>query len=92
MGFEDLAIASYTHPPLTTVRQPKRQMGRTTTEILFNLLNGSTSESSLRVQGELIVRESTAPSVSLQSPQNFGVISSQLNQPRIIQLGLRVDF
>ncbi len=32
------------------------------------------------------------PSVSLQSPQSFGVLSSQLNAPRIIQLGLHVDF
>ena len=32
------------------------------------------------------------PSVSLQSPQSFGVLTSQLNAPRIIQLGLHVDF
>ena len=32
------------------------------------------------------------PSVSLQNPQAFGVLSTQLNSPRIIQLGLHVDF
>ena len=32
------------------------------------------------------------PSVSLQSPQSFGVLSSQLNMPRILQLGLHIDF
>jgi hypothetical protein len=32
------------------------------------------------------------PSVSLQSPQAFGVLSSQLNSPRIVQLGLHLDF
>jgi hypothetical protein len=32
------------------------------------------------------------PSVSLQSPQSFGVLSSQLNAPRIMQLGLHIDF
>jgi hypothetical protein len=31
-------------------------------------------------------------SLSLTSPANFGVISSQYNSPRTIQLGLRVDF
>jgi len=61
IGFDDLAIASYTIPPLTTVRQPKHDMGRMATEILLNLLAGSTSETSRSVQGELIVRESTAP-------------------------------
>jgi len=30
--------------------------------------------------------------VSLQAPQGFGVLSSQLNLPRIIQLGLHIDF
>jgi hypothetical protein len=32
------------------------------------------------------------PSVSLQSPQSFGVLSTQLNSPRIIQFGLHLDF
>jgi hypothetical protein len=32
------------------------------------------------------------PSVSLQSPQAFGVLSTQLNSPRILQLGLHIDF
>jgi carboxypeptidase family protein len=32
------------------------------------------------------------PSVSLQSPQSFGVLGSQLNVPRIVQLGLHLDF
>jgi len=32
------------------------------------------------------------PSVSLQSPQSFGVLSSQVNSPRIVQFGLHIDF
>ncbi len=32
------------------------------------------------------------PAVSLQSPQTFGVITTQGNDPRAIQLGLRLDF
>jgi hypothetical protein len=32
------------------------------------------------------------PAVSLQSPQTFGVITTQANDPRQIQLGLRFDF
>jgi hypothetical protein len=32
------------------------------------------------------------PSVSLQSPQSFGALSSQLNTPRIVQMGLHLDF
>jgi DNA-binding LacI/PurR family transcriptional regulator len=61
IGFDDLMIASYAVPPLTTVRQPKHEMGRTASEILFNLLAGSTMERSSLFQGELILRDSTAP-------------------------------
>ena len=61
VGFDDLMISSYTHPPLTTVRQPKNQIGRMATETLLNLLGGSSTEISRKVQGDLIVRESTAP-------------------------------
>jgi DNA-binding LacI/PurR family transcriptional regulator len=61
VGFDDLTVSSYTIPPLTTVRQPKQEMGRMATEILLNLLAGSAAENSRVVKGELIVRDSTAP-------------------------------
>ncbi|HVH88262.1 MAG TPA: carboxypeptidase-like regulatory domain-containing protein, partial [Terriglobales bacterium] len=32
------------------------------------------------------------PTLSLQSPQNFGVLGTQLNQPRVLELGLHIDF
>jgi hypothetical protein len=32
------------------------------------------------------------PAVSLQSPQTFGVLTTQANDPRQVQLGLRFDF
>ncbi|MGH9465742.1 MAG: hypothetical protein ACRD1Y_00140 [Terriglobales bacterium] len=32
------------------------------------------------------------PSLSLQSPQSFGVITSQMNNPRALELGLHLDF
>ena len=60
VGFDDILVASYTQPPLTTVRQPKRLLGNVATETLLNLLSGSKTEVSRRLQAELIVRESTA--------------------------------
>ena len=60
VGFDDLYIAQYTDPPLTTVRQPKRQMGRLAMEVLLRLLQGSQSEHTIRVPGELVGRESAA--------------------------------
>jgi len=61
VGFDDLFLAQFCHPPLTTVRQPKRRMGQLAMETLLRLLAGAESEENITVPGELIVRESTAP-------------------------------
>lgn len=61
VGFDDLFIASYTQPPLTTVRQPRRQMGIIATEILLKLMSGQDSADTTEVPAELVVRGSTAP-------------------------------
>lgn len=60
MGFDDLPLASFLNPTLTTIRQPMRDMGKQATSILFHLLDGAEVENSRRVQGELIIRESTS--------------------------------
>ena len=61
VGFDDLYISQYLDPPLTTVRQPMRQMGRMAMETLLNIFAGGGSGHDLKVPGELIVRASTAP-------------------------------
>jgi DNA-binding LacI/PurR family transcriptional regulator len=61
VGFDDLFLASYTHPRLTTVRQPMRQMGMLAIESLLKLMSGLDSSNSIKVPAELIVRESTGP-------------------------------
>jgi DNA-binding LacI/PurR family transcriptional regulator len=71
VGFDDLFIASYTDPPLTTVRQPKEHMGGLATEIVLKLLSGTTCEFNVKVHGELIVRESTAPPNRPTVPRAF---------------------
>lgn len=59
-GFDDLFVASYAEPPLTTVRQPMRRMGQIAMEDLINLMSGEDSVVSGKIKPELIVRESTA--------------------------------
>ncbi len=61
VGFDDLFIASYTQPQLTTVRQPMQRMGRMAMESLLKLMEGHPSGEGITVPAELIVRESTAP-------------------------------
>lgn len=58
-AFDDLFVASYTSPPLTTIRQPKREMGRRAMSILVQLLKGEKPASRIKFPGELIIRGST---------------------------------
>src|SRR5260370_34314985 len=61
VGFDDLFVSSYTAPPLTTIRQPMREMGRRAAELLLALLRGEVAEKEVKFQGSLVVRESPAP-------------------------------
>jgi DNA-binding LacI/PurR family transcriptional regulator len=60
VGFDDLFIASYTEPLLTTVRQPRHHMGSIAMKMLLTLISGEETRDSIKVNGELIVRESTS--------------------------------
>ena len=59
-GFDDLFFAAMLQPALTTVRQPMRQLGQRAMSLLAELLKGHEPEKMQLVQGELIVRQSTA--------------------------------
>lgn len=61
IGFDDLFLAEYTDPPLTTMRQPMRQIGRAAARLLFDLLRGDDVVENVRVPAELVLRQSTAP-------------------------------
>lgn len=60
VGFDDLDIAAYYHPPLTTVRQPIYQLGRKAAEMLLKLIQGDDDVSSETLEPELIVRNSAS--------------------------------
>ncbi|HEX6523138.1 MAG TPA: LacI family DNA-binding transcriptional regulator [Streptosporangiaceae bacterium] len=62
VGFDDLPVARWVSPPLTTVRQPLTEMGRAAAQILSDLIEGVPPRSRrVELSTELIVRESTAP-------------------------------
>lgn len=62
IGFDDIQVAAYHNPRLTTIRQPLRHMGETAARILLQRLQGSKDyPDELAVSPELIVRETTAP-------------------------------
>ena len=58
-GFDDLFFAPFTQPPLTTVRQPVYRMGQLATENLVKLISGEASVAHIKVDAELVIRQST---------------------------------
>ena len=65
VGFDDIQSAAYQNPPLTTVRQPLRQMGVIAAETLLQRIAqtepGVPPKQEIVVEPELVVRGSTAP-------------------------------
>jgi DNA-binding LacI/PurR family transcriptional regulator len=63
VGFDDIPFASYVDPSLTTVAQPKPEMGQRAIEMVLALLaDGNQADGKVAnvvVQGRLIVRESS---------------------------------
>jgi DNA-binding LacI/PurR family transcriptional regulator len=65
-GFDNITFSDYTHPTLTTLDQPKREIGREAAQLLLNLLSSDQEQTPQTQQvkvlkGRLLVRESTAP-------------------------------
>jgi LacI family repressor for deo operon, udp, cdd, tsx, nupC, and nupG len=61
VGFDDIRFAQYCDPPLTTIRQPMRELGEATVRLLLNILGGNVKEAvSVTLPHALIVRASTA--------------------------------
>jgi len=72
VGFDDVIYAAASHPPLTTVRQPLRQMGQMAATILLGLIQGDkslTPGSVITVYPEFVVRRST----TRYSPHNLEI-------------------
>ena len=61
VGFDDTQLARYGSPPLTTVRQPLREMGAVALRTALRMAAGEELDSHhVELATELIVRKSTA--------------------------------
>jgi DNA-binding LacI/PurR family transcriptional regulator len=61
VGFDDIPLASYTSPPLTSVRMSAGDVGSTAFDALFRLIGGERLEGDIyQVPTKLVVRQSTA--------------------------------
>jgi len=60
IGFDDIKVAAFNNPRLTTIRQPLSNMGRIAAQCVLSQLNGSEPfRKQILVEPELAVREST---------------------------------
>jgi LacI family transcriptional regulator len=58
VGYDDIALAAHLEVPLTTVAQPKIEVGREAARLLVDTLTGKTPQRQLTLEPTLIVRSS----------------------------------
>ncbi len=61
VGFDDVVMASWVDPALTTVNQPREEMGRIAVDMLLAILRGESPDDHVVVPPRLVVRASTGP-------------------------------
>jgi LacI family transcriptional regulator len=60
-GYDDIFLSQITTPKLTTISQPKYDLGKISTEILFRLINGEDIDPrEIKLEPHLMIRESVA--------------------------------
>ncbi len=66
VGYDDIPIAAYTTPPLTTVRQSAHESGELAGDMLIQLVRGEEPpERRVRLEAELIIRDSCGASLRI---------------------------
>lgn len=66
VGFDDIELVAHLSPPLTTIRQPRTEIGRLAAERLLAMLADEIGPEDTVLPVELIIRSSTA------SPRDWG--------------------
>ena len=67
VGFDDVPLAVFSNPALTTIRQPLQQMGQIAAKTLIDQIEGKAKfQAEIVIEPELIVRASTGP-----APRSF---------------------
>ncbi len=62
VGFDDLPVARWVGPPLTTIRQPLFEMAVAAAELVLRMADGEVpAQPRVELATELVIRESTAP-------------------------------
>jgi DNA-binding LacI/PurR family transcriptional regulator len=71
VGFDDIDVAPFTIPPLTTIDQSGEEMGRIAAELILGMVEAdriAADVDDVIVQPKLVVRQSTAPAPAAPAP------------------------
>ena len=68
-GFDDVPVARHLHPPLTTVRQPIKELGVTAFDLLYARMGTGVGQHEVVLPVQLIIRESCGCPHSSALPQ-----------------------
>lgn len=70
VGYDDTYVAAWTNPPLTSVRQPLRDIGRVALRTVLAMAEGGVPDSHhIELATSLVVRDSTAPPAPTPAPR-----------------------
>jgi LacI family transcriptional regulator len=69
-GFDDVPVARHLHPPLTTIRQPMKELGAKAFDVLYSRISAGGGKADTVLPVELIVRESCGCPPGSSPPQN----------------------
>jgi len=61
VGFDGIEFAEFVTPTLTTIQQPRHEIGRSGARTLIEAISQGTRPKSIKLDAPLIVRDSTAP-------------------------------
>lgn len=61
IGFDDIELASHLNPALTTIRQPKRDLGRNAARVILDRIEGRPVAPLTMLEPQLMVRETAGP-------------------------------
>jgi LacI family transcriptional regulator len=61
VGFDDIELASHTHPALTTIKQDRKVIGKTLAQLLHKSINNEKVEERMIIKTKLVERQTTKP-------------------------------
>ena len=78
VGFDGIEFADYCEPTLTTIRQPRRELGAAGARALLDSLQGlpSVGDNPMVLPGELLIRDSTGPAPDGRSRQSHAAMAA----------------